>query len=278
MAGTWSQAAAQAVIRALAAATVVLCVVCFGGAAWAHASLVSAAPSDGSVLAEAPSTVELRFNESITVGSVNLVDAKGKPRIDATVEAGGDEIRILLPASLPRGTSVVSYRVISQDGHPVAGSITFSVGAPTATRLPESGSAVIAGLIWLTRLGVYAGLFAGIGGVFFLIWIAREKVAVRIILAALAAGIVSAVIYIGLQGLNVLGSPLPALLSAAPWRIAVGTSLGVSLLMAIATMIISVVALRGKFGLARGLSALALGGVESRWPQVAIPPRRRRKC
>ena len=37
----------------------------------------------------------------------------------------------IVPPGLPQGTSIVSYRVISADGHPVAGSVTFSVGAPT---------------------------------------------------------------------------------------------------------------------------------------------------
>jgi len=35
--------------------------------------------------------------------------------------------------NLPRGTQVVSYRVISQDGHPVAGAMVFSIGAATTT-------------------------------------------------------------------------------------------------------------------------------------------------
>ncbi len=35
-----------------------------------------------------------------------------------------------MPQDLPQGTAVVSYRVISQDGHPIAGSMVFSIGAP----------------------------------------------------------------------------------------------------------------------------------------------------
>ena len=58
---------------------------------------------------------------------------QGKTRDDATVRAIDQTIVITLPANLPRGTQVVSYRVISQDGHPVAGSLVFSIGAATDT-------------------------------------------------------------------------------------------------------------------------------------------------
>ncbi|WP_216592871.1 copper resistance CopC family protein [Verrucosispora sioxanthis] len=43
-------------------------------------------------------------------------------------------IRITLrPSDRPLGTYLVSYRVISADSHPVAGSFTFAAGAPSAT-------------------------------------------------------------------------------------------------------------------------------------------------
>ena len=58
---------------------------------------------------------------------------QGKARDDVGVSASGDTIVITLPESLPRGTQVVSYRVISADGHPVAGSMMFSIGAATET-------------------------------------------------------------------------------------------------------------------------------------------------
>ena len=72
--------------------------------------------------------------------------------------------------------------MISADGHPVAGSITFSIGEPTENKPPPETGAGINGLIWLARIGLYLGLFAGIGGVFFVNWIARERAASRVIL------------------------------------------------------------------------------------------------
>jgi copper transport protein len=228
----------------------------------AHASLASAEPRDGAVVAKAPKKVELHFNESVTAGAVNLIDATGKLRGDAIVDANGEVVDITLPADLPNGTQIVSYRVISEDGHPVSGSITFSIGAPTANRAPANADGGINGLIWLARIGLYLGLFAGIGGVFFVSWIARERAAAGLLRAALAIGIFSAAASLGFQGLDVLGLPLSGIFAAAPWKIAVGTSLGPSLLIAMAALVAGLVALRSNVtAMSRMLSALALVGV-----------------
>ncbi|HLZ04849.1 MAG TPA: CopD family protein [Bradyrhizobium sp.] len=235
--------------------------ICLTGEASAHASLAYTEPRDGAVLPQAPKSVELHFNEAVTAGAVHLIDATGKLRSDAVVDAKGEAISIALPETLPEGTQIVSYRVISQDGHPVAGSLTFSIGAPTANKTPETADAKINALIWLTRIGLYFGLFAGIGGVFFLDWIARERAASTLMLSALIIGIVSSVASLGLQGLDVLGLPLAGMLAAAPWTIALGTSLGPSLLIAIVSLILGVVALRGSAGMSRGFSVIALAGV-----------------
>ncbi len=249
-------------MRWLAFVAALLLLIGFAGEASAHASLVFADPRDGTVLAQAPKTVQLRFNESVTAGAVNLIDASGRQRADAVIDAKDEAINVTLPADLPKGTQIVSYRVISADGHPVAGSITFSIGEPTENKLPTETGAGINGLIWLTRIGLYLGLFAGIGGVFFCNWIGRERAAQRVILASLIIGIVSAVVSLALQGLDLLGLPLSAVFAVAPWKIALGTSLGPSLLIAVTALIAGIVALRNSVRrLSRGLAALALAGV-----------------
>lgn len=235
-----------------------LLLVCLTGEAAAHASLAFTEPRDGTVLTQAPKTVQLRFNEDVTAGAVNLIDASGKLRGDAAVDAKGEAITITLPPGLPQGTQIVSYRVISEDGHPVTGAVTFSIGAPTANRAPESADRGIDALIWLTRLGLYLGLFAGIGGVFFLNWIARRRAAAALIEAALIIGIVSAAASLGLQGLDLLGLPLTGIVAVAPWKLALGTSLGPSLLIAIVALGLGHLASRS--GGSRTLSAIALAG------------------
>ena len=249
-------------MRVAAFVATLLLLLGFAGEASAHASLVFADPRDGTVLAQAPRTVQLRFNESVTAGAVNLIDASGKSRTDTVIDASDEAINVALPADLPKGTQIVSYRVISADGHPVAGSITFSIGEPTENKPPPETGAGINGLIWLTRIGLYLGLFAGIGGVFFVNWIARERAASRVILASLIVGIISALASLGLQGLDLLGLSLSGALARGPWKIALGTSLGPSILIAIAALLAGVVAWRSSvMRLSRGLSALALAGV-----------------
>ena len=116
---------------------------------------------DGRVLAAAPKTVQLRFNEAVTPAVIKLIDAAGRPRDDATVRADGETIVIMLPEDLPRGTQVVSYRVISADGHPVGGSMVFSIGAVTGTpAIPERR-----GLCrWSDLAGAARGLFRALRG------------------------------------------------------------------------------------------------------------------
>jgi copper transport protein len=235
-----------------------LLLLCLTGEASAHASLAFTEPRDGTVLAQAPKTVQLRFNEEVTAGAVNLIDASGKLRDDAAVDASGEAIIITLPPDLPQGTQIVSYRVLSEDGHPVTGAVTFSIGAPSANKLPDDADRSINVLIWLARIGLYLGLFSGIGGVFFLDWISRDRAAHALIQSALIVGIVSAAASLGLQGLDLLGLPLTGIVAVAPWKIALGTSLGPSLLIAIVALGLGHLASRN--GGSRTLSAFALAG------------------
>jgi copper transport protein len=249
-------------MRLIAGLATLLWALCFASGVFAHASLVSADPGDGSILARAPKTVQLRFNESVTPAVIRLIDAEGKTRDDAAVRAVGDTIVITLPEDLPRGTEVLSYRVISADGHPVAGSVLFSIGAVTASGAPQADAGNIGGLIWLARIGVYLGLFAGVGGAFFVSWIAPARAGSTAIVTALVIGLFSAAASLGLDGLDVLGLTLTDIVTAAPWKAALATSLGPSLLLAIAAMAAGMVAQQGaSMSLGRILSALAMAGV-----------------
>jgi copper transport protein len=166
-----------------------------------------------------------------------------------------------MPPDLPHGTAVVSYRVISQDGHPVAGSVIFSVGAPTATQPPPANADDgLNALIWLARIGLYLGLFVGVGGVFFGRWIAWSMTGMAVPFGALAIGVPSAIASLGPLGLDLLGLPLSALATMAPWTIAFATSAGPASLVAIAAMLLALMALRSAW-YARAFSAIALVGV-----------------
>jgi copper transport protein len=266
MAGARRQVAAETLTaqtrRLIAGLAALLVVLGLATGASAHASLVSVEPADGSVLSTQPKVVELRFNEVVTPAVVNLIDAAGRVRGDAIVHAAGEAIVIDVPENLPRGTQVVSYRVISADGHPVGGSMLFSIGAVTAAAKIPKNDGTVDVLIWLARVGVYLGLLAGVGGVFFVTWIGEMRAGADVINAALIVGLASAAASLGLQGLDALDIPLHDLSLAAPWQAAFATSLGPSLLIAAVAMVAAIVALQAQSaGTARALSALALAGV-----------------
>ncbi|WGD36956.1 copper resistance protein CopC [Lysinibacter sp. HNR] len=98
--------------------------------AFAHAELLGTTPEDGAVFEQAPTTVELRFNETVQAinGATRLI-ADGKDPVALDARAVDSVVSAPLPDSLPDGTYVLSYRIVSADGHPVSGAITFYVGS-----------------------------------------------------------------------------------------------------------------------------------------------------
>jgi copper transport protein len=246
--------------RVLAGVAALLSALCIAGAAWAHATLVSSEPADGSVVALPPKMVQLHFNEGVAPAAIGVIDAAGNTR-DVATRAAGQSVLIVLPDDLPQGTQIVSYRVVSQDGHPVAGSMVFSIGAVTGAAPPAKASP-LAVLIWLARIGVYLGLFVGVGGAFFAVWIGQGASGSTVSRGALAVGLVSAVASLGLQGLDLLNLPLRGVVTSAPWTNALATSLGPSLLIAIGVMAIAYYAWKSpSIRLARLLTSLAMAGV-----------------
>jgi copper transport protein len=249
-------------MRFLTALAALLSLLCISTSAFAHASLVATEPRDGSMLAQAPKTVQLRFNEPVTPAVIRLIDSEGTTRDDAIVRTVNDTIAITLPGGLPRGTHMISYRVISADGHPVAGSMVFSVGMGKSGAVPDASDSVVTALIWLARIGLYLGLFVGVGGVFFEAWIGATRMGSRTIASALALGLFSAVVSLGCQGLDLLGLPFSGILAAAPWQAAIATTLGPSLAVAAAAMGLGFLARRSQSGkFARAASVLAMAGI-----------------
>ena len=143
----------------------------------------------------------------------------------------------------------------------MAGSLVFSIGAVTGSAPPADAKPLTV-LIWLARIGVYLGLFAGVGGAFFAAWIGQGPAGSTVSRGALAIGVVSAIASLGLQGLDLLNLPFSAIVTPAPWASAFATSLGPSLLIAIAVMAIAWFAWKSPgMTIARVLAALAMAGV-----------------
>src|SRR5690349_9043882 len=186
---------------------VVLGLLACTGEAGAHASLVKAEPADGAVVARPPALLTLTFNEPVAPLVVRLIGPNGEPIALGPAIAENATVSIGAPERLQRGTHVLSWRVISADGHPVGGALMFSVGAPSGkpevAAEPPSDRRLGAAL-WTARMAIYLGLFGGVGGAFFHAWIARADASRRSIVALLFAGLAAAPISVGLQGLDAL--------------------------------------------------------------------------
>lgn len=116
--------------RAIATVVAAFAVVLFAASsASAHAQLESTAPSAGATIARPPSRIELRFSEHVRVpnGGLRVFNEAGA-RLDRVSPRTAGSVVSLPLSSLPTGAYVVSWRVVSADGHPVRGAFTFRVG------------------------------------------------------------------------------------------------------------------------------------------------------
>ncbi|WP_422756446.1 copper resistance protein CopC [Micromonospora sp. WMMD708] len=102
----------------------------------AHAALVATSPVRDAVIGSPPAEVVLVFSESVSpvIGRVQVLGPDGRRVTAGEPVADGATLRIPVRVpDRPLGTYLVSYRVISADSHPVAGSFAYSAGAPSAT-------------------------------------------------------------------------------------------------------------------------------------------------
>lgn len=140
---------ARSMTAILTLAAVFISMMVMAGPASAHARLEKTSPTDCASLTATPPEVMLRFNEpvkeglnqvSVTSGSTDATDGK--------LEIDGNTVYQKLKSSLPSGTYKVTYKVVSGDGHPISGSISFTYAPPKgddganppATSTPSSSS------------------------------------------------------------------------------------------------------------------------------------------
>ncbi|MET9964408.1 copper resistance protein CopC [Streptomyces sp. NPDC006356] len=142
----------------------------------AHAALTGSDPRQGAVVDKAPTQVSLTFSEKVALSddSLRVLDPKGK-RIDRGDPANvtGTTYAVKLHSGLPDGTYTVTYQVVSEDSHPVAGAYTFSIGAPSQTTVSVSGQTpgggVVGTLYGIGRYVSYAGFIVMVGGAAFVL-------------------------------------------------------------------------------------------------------------
>ncbi len=221
----------------------------------AHATLVSTDPAEGAVLQAAPEQVLLTFSEAVrgVPDGVQVFDAQGG-LLEVSATVTGAELTVALPGSLDDGTTVVVWRVVSEDGHPISGSLTFSVGAPTTDFTPPAASTTespqVPWSLTLVRWLGYLGLFLAVGLVVFVLLFlpaleecepARQRLrtaaraAAGVAVVAWVAGLPLTAIYLLDAGASALTrgstwSSLPLTEYAVPAAVVVGVVLAAGLL------------------------------------------------
>lgn len=142
----------------------------------AHNALISSDPKDKSSLEVGPSTVTLTFDQDVQGGqginTISVVDANG-----GHYEVPGDPtitdnaVSAKVNALGKAGQYKIGYRILSADGHPVSGELTFTLtkdgtGTPRQIdandlmdRQPSDGLPI---WVWIVGAVVLLG-----GGVFF---------------------------------------------------------------------------------------------------------------
>jgi copper transport protein len=179
----------------------------------AHATVVTSTPADGSRLKAAPKSVTVVFDESVGLGRVgylHVTDQNGR-RVDARAafHPGGDGSKVTddLKAGLADGTYTASFRVVSADSHPVAGTIRFVVGngplvrgSVSATSSSDPGvTELFAVSRWISYGGV--ALLAG-AWLVLTVWPAGrdDRTARRLIWGGWSAAAVGALLELLMQG------------------------------------------------------------------------------
>lgn len=151
-------------------AGVIATAVAVAGPATAHAELTGSNPSRGATVDAIPRSVTLSFSEAVSrpaaisvVGPDRTDLAVGEPRVvDNTIAVSTDA------AAAPGGQYTIGYQVVSDDGHPVSGTVQFVLKgatgrqpAPAAPAAPASDPGVSRGLV----VGLLAALVLSLGTV-----------------------------------------------------------------------------------------------------------------
>jgi copper transport protein len=177
------------------AAVALVAVFVLPAAAQAHSFLIRSQPEAGARLAKAPATMQLYFSEAFVRGSeqVTIRRPDGEQIKLATATIQGAMIAQPLPRNL-RGVFIVSWRVLSDDGHISLGEFAFAAGSAAALPTTSNGGA---GTSWSEVAAswlVFIGLALALGGLLSerIVW--RRRSADGLAAAPVAIGVAAAVV------------------------------------------------------------------------------------
>ncbi len=242
----------------------VVCVLCAPAAmASAHAVLDNSVPTSGATLEDTPLQIVLDFDESVesSLGYIRLFSSSGKRVQLPAVKADASDASIIrvVPPTLEQDSYVAVYRVISADGHPVEGAITFRVGAgavsnlasviETALQDSETSNAVKVAMA-LMRLISYIAVSVVLAGIFLLLGsdAARKGLNRAVVLAGSVLGLSTALLYL-LHGMNTSGGSWAQIANLSVAKDVFATQVGESLFVRIVAsfLLVCIVARWGNF-------------------------------
>jgi len=99
----------------------------------AHAEIAKTSPTKNAILAQSPKSVWIEFGESLltldtkVVNTITVTSSKGKRVDKSPTIISGARATTKISGVLKKGKYLVTYRVVSEDGHPVKASYYFSV-------------------------------------------------------------------------------------------------------------------------------------------------------
>ena len=195
--------------------------------AQAHAVLVKSSPANNQVVDKAPAEIALHFNEPVKIvrASARLANERS---VELESSGQGADVSLRLPA-LGRGTVIASYRVLSEDGHPVGGTVIFHVGAAsTALADPSEASPLsLNTAIWFLHVASILFLAHVVGGRFFSAVFNPPDAAVksRLLVGLVGAALLASALY--LQGLDEIGAGL-TFAGAAPLSTVLGSKVALA--------------------------------------------------
>ncbi|MFI7688389.1 copper resistance protein CopC [Nonomuraea sp. NPDC049655] len=127
----------RAAVRAgVAVGGAVLLLLAAAPAALAHDRLKSSSPADGAKLAQVES-IELEFTSRMTLPTLVLDGPAGENLPLGKPRAQGVTVKAEPAAPLEPGKYRLAWRVVSSDGHPIAGELRFTVTAPATPAASE---------------------------------------------------------------------------------------------------------------------------------------------
>ncbi|PVZ12885.1 copper resistance CopC family protein [Actinomycetospora cinnamomea] len=103
------------------------------GTASAHDVVTGSDPADGATLANAPTQVSVTFDQTPQPGlaALTVVGPDGAHHEQGQATVQGEVVSVPVGPLPTAGEYEIGYRVVSSDGHPVTGSISFTLTNPS---------------------------------------------------------------------------------------------------------------------------------------------------